>query len=50
VHCSKCPVDRFADFPDRAGAEELVERHHKLRGHVASITRVLDTPLEGLLE
>lgn len=50
VHCELCvgtaPV---AECPDRDSAEALVRRHYGLRGHESTVTRVLDTPHEGLV-
>jgi hypothetical protein len=48
VTCPAC-IGRIAEFPDSAGAEGLVSRHHLLTGHTAVVERVLATPLEGLL-
>lgn len=48
VTCPAC-IGRIAEYPDRSGAEGLVSRHHMLTGHTAEVSRVLATPLEGLL-
>ena len=43
-------VGVIAEYPDRAGADSLVHRHHMAVGHTAVVERVLDTPFEGLLQ
>jgi hypothetical protein len=51
VSCEPCfGADPIAECPNRFDAEQVACRHHGLRGHDATITRVLDTPHEGLLQ
>jgi hypothetical protein len=47
VHCHKCPLDVYT--PNEIEATALRRRHHGLVGHRPDITRILDTPHEGLL-
>lgn len=51
VRCPACPAHiNPSVFPDRDGAEAYVRRHHIVGDkHRADITRVLDTPFEGLV-
>lgn len=47
VVCPKCSLNVVEKTEDAATA--LRRRHHGLVGHRADITRILDTPLEGLI-
>lgn len=47
VVCAKCPLDVLAKTEDEAAG--IRRRHHGLVGHRADITRILDTPREGLV-
>lgn len=47
VVCPKCSLDVLTKT--EVEATGLRRRHHGLVGHRADITRILDTPLEGLV-
>lgn len=49
VSCASCHVDPIADCPNLDDAELIAHRHHGLQGHTATVTEILETPLEGLL-
>lgn len=49
VRCECVDGRVIADFPNETGAAELVRRHHAMTGHRPEVTRVLETPHEGLL-
>lgn len=49
ISCAQCPVPVAYCCPNFHAAEDVRDRHNKLRGHQATIVRHLDTPHEGLL-
>ena len=53
VRCHKCdPEGQFiADCPNAVDAQTIADRHEHIRKgrHKATVTTILETPLEGLL-
>lgn len=53
VRCHRCdPKGQFiADCPNRVDAQTIADRHEHIRKgrHKATVTTILETPLEGLL-